>query len=333
MPQGYLQTGQKACYDASGAVISCPGSAQDGELRKGLPLPEPRFAIQGELVHDRLSGLVWTKNANLAEFPLTWQEALDYIAQLNADHAFGQADWRLPNRREMRSLLHFETRKPALPPEHPFENVFLNWYWTSTTAAINPAYAWYVHLEGARMFYGHKEQYYLFWPVRGGENTVLPATGQRDCFDATGVKIPCAGSGQDPEHQTGFSWPQPRFEVEGDTVVDRLTGLRWLRQASLSSAPVSWPRAFELIRDLNESSAFTWRLPNINELESLVDCSCFDPALPQQHPFAEVQEVYWSATTSYFEPDWAWALYMVKGATGVGVKSGESFHVWPLTDA
>ena len=91
----------------------------------------------------------------------TGQEALDYIATLNRDKVFGSADWRLPNRRELRSLMSHQTRKPALPERHPFVNVFSGWYWTSTTAAINTAYAWYIHMEGARMFYGLKEQFFL----------------------------------------------------------------------------------------------------------------------------------------------------------------------------
>lgn len=330
MPQGYLQTGQGHCYDAVGRIIACAGSDQDGELRKGLPLPTPRFEEQGELVRDLLTGLTWTRSANLAEFPLTWQEALDFVAGMNREQAFGHGDWRLPNRRELRSLLHFEARNPALPQGHPFGDVVLNWYWTATTAAIHPAYAWYVHLEGARMFYGRKDQYYLLWPVRG-ESAILPATGQRDCFDASGTARSCAGTGEDGEQPTGLAWPSPRFEVNEEMVLDRLTGLGWHRRATLTPGPVGWPEALEAVAGLNRSSSVRWRLPNINELESLVDCSCFDPALPAGHPFTDLRGIYWSSTTSFFEPDWAWALYLVKGATGVGVKTSAAFDVWPVT--
>jgi len=78
--------------------------------------------------------------------------------------------------------------------------------------------------------------------------------------------------------------------------------------------------------------AYSWRLPNINELESLVDCSAHSPALPHGHPFTEVREGYWSSTTSMFEPDWAWALYLTKGAVGVGQKKGAHFSVWGVCD-
>jgi hypothetical protein len=330
MAKGYLHTGQQNCYDSSGRSVPCGGSGQDGEQQKGIPLPEPRFETRGELVDDLLTGLTWTRNGNLAEFPLSWAEALDFVARLNRENRFGHADWRLPNRRELRSLLHFETKKPALPPAHPFTNVFLSWYWSSTTAAIHPAYAWYVHLEGARMFYGRKDQFYLLWPVRGA-STILPGTGQQDCFDGRGKKTSCADTGQDQDHQSGARWPEPRFETAGDAVIDRLTDLRWQRHADLSGRPVTWAAALALVNQLNSSSGISWRLPNINELESLVDCSSFAPALKAGHPFTGLREVYWSSTTSYFEPNWAWALYLDKGATGVGIKSGESFHVWPVS--
>ena len=68
-------------------------------------------------------------------------------------------------------------------------------------------------------------------------------------------------------------------------------------------------------------------------LESLVDCSQWEPALPRQSQFAQIRESYWPSTTSLFEPDWAWALYLDKGVVGVGQKSGQHFHVWPVCDS
>jgi hypothetical protein len=75
----------------------------------------PRFAPRGVVVEDRLTGLVWSRNANPAEFPLTWQEPLDFVADRNREAWLDHSDWRLANRRELRSLLSFQTRRPALP--------------------------------------------------------------------------------------------------------------------------------------------------------------------------------------------------------------------------
>ncbi|GBE37450.1 hypothetical protein BMS3Bbin08_00039 [bacterium BMS3Bbin08] len=332
---GYLNTGQTRCYDTSGREVPCSGSGQDAEFKKGISWPAPRFEQKNETVSDNLTGLMWTRSANLAEFPVTWQEALDYIAEMNHKEVFGYADWRLPNRRELRSLISHQTRKPALPDNHHFYNVFSGWYWTSTTAAINTAYAWYIHTEGARMFYGNKRQFYLLWPVRGEGYNILPVTGQIRCYNNDGKIISCAGSGQDGEFRYGHSWPQPRFESFRDTVIDRLTGLCWMRKADLTGLKVTWSNALKAVEDFNRNSdgRYVWRLPGINELESLVDCDTHSPALPVEHPFGEVKDAYWSSTTSAFEPDWAWALYLTKGAVGVGQKKGAHFFAWAVCDA
>lgn len=330
---GYLWTGQRGCYGSNGTVVSCEHSGQDGEFRPGIPWPRPRFVVDGQLVLDELTGLQWFKNANPAEFPVTWQEALDHISRMNRERKAGRSDWRLPNRRELRSLMAFETRKPALPAGHPFENVFLGWYWTSSTAAIQPAYAWYVHMEGARMFFGRKDQYYLFWPVCGPGRGILPATGQRKCYDAKGSEIPCPGTGQDGELQMGLAWPASRFVVRQAAVLDRLTGLHWLQDAGVGPGTMDWRETLDYVKNLGvplPEPSMRWRLPTINELESLVDCSRHSPALPVGHPFENVRDVYWSSTTSFFEPAWAWALYLHKGATGVGFKQEKGFHLWPV---
>jgi Protein of unknown function (DUF1566) len=324
-------TGQRLCYDADGGVIACQGTGQDAEFAAGRASPVPRFEAQGELVLDRLTGLVWPRNANLAEWPLTWPEALEFVAVMNRARRLGFADWRLPNRRELRSLMSHHTSRPALPQGHPFIDVFSGWYWTSTSAAISPAHAWYVHTEGARMFYGGKDQSYMVWLVRGTGYGVLAATGQLRCYDADGGLIACAGTGQDGERRGGRPWPELRFAVRGDGVEDALTGLRWRRQADLTGSLVTWTEALAAVAELNRRAApEPWRLPNINELESLVDCATHSPALPQGHPFEDMRAGYWSSTTSAFEPDWAWALYLDRGAVGVGQKRGRHFQVWAV---
>lgn len=304
-------------------------------MRIGLPWPVPRFRRDGFIVTDLLTGLTWTASADAGGYPMTWGEALAYVRAMNRDSMHGYEDWRLPNRRELRSLLSYQTRRPALPADHPFSGVFLGWYWTSTSAAVDPRYAWYVHLDGARMFYGRKDQDCLVWPVRGA-SPVLPATGQQVCYDGNGRSLAAPDPVQDGAGKTGLAWPAARFHGANEGVLDRLTSLEWLRRASLSAEVVSWGEALDLVAALNGEGSGTghpWRLPNINELESLVDCSRHAPALPADHPFQEVRTVYWSSTTSFFEPSWAWALYLDKGALGVGFKQGRHFHVWPVRDA
>jgi hypothetical protein len=154
------------------------------------------------------------------------------------------------------------------------------------------------------------------------------------CYDAAGLAIQCAESGQDGEFQQGLTWAENRFAVDGEVVLDNLTGIIWPRDADISGKRMSWPQALQMVNNLNAKgfgSRKTWMLPNINAIESLVDCSRHGPALPANHPFVNVQEIYWSSTTSMFETDWAWALYLEKGALGVGYKIDALFSVWPAS--
>jgi hypothetical protein len=68
-----------------------------------------------------------------------------------------------------------------------------------------------------------------------------------------------------------------------------------------------------------------WRLPNIRELETLVDIHSHAPAVPPKHPFAGTAEGYWSSTTSVYEPSYAWVLYTLDGSVGVGFKAKANF--------
>ena len=127
----------------------------------------------------------------------------------------------------------------------------------------------------------------------------------------------------------------PRFHVMAETVLDKFTSLVWSRDANPGVFPLTWQEALRTVNELNDSGfagRHTWHLPTINELESLVDADSHSPALPPDHPFTELQEGYWTATTSYFETDWTWILHLHKGACGVSHKSKPLFHVWPGTD-
>ena len=282
-----------------------------------------------ELVRDRATDLVWTKNACPTEYPVSWQEGFAFIDRMNREASHGRSDWRMPNRRELRSLVDHDQRNPVLSPGHPFANVFLGWYWTSTTSAIAPRYAWYVHFEGGRMFYGKKDGYYWLWPVCGS-SPLLARTGARRCYDDHGQEMPCDGCGQDGALRTGSPWPNPRFIATDIGIRDELTTLTWHAKAGLVKPAASWGEALATVASYRRKTGMPWRLPTINELESLVDASRHAPALPLGHPFADPHEGYWSSTTSSFATDWAYVLYLTKGAVGVGFKKNTDFSIWPV---
>lgn len=280
------------------------------------------------LVHDAATDLMWSRSANPLGFPLPWGEALAAIADLNRSFFLGHSDWRMPNRAELRSLADHGARQPALPAGHPFQDVFLGWCWTSTTKAGHEAYAWNMHLEGARLFYSRKDEHRLLWPVRGS-GALLPRTGQARCFDSAGARTACAGTGQDGELLLGAPWPEPRFAVRGGEVLDALTGLCWLHPERLDSRPLDWEQA----RTLAASIGPGWRVPGIRELESLVHADRADPTFPDDLAALDPvdAEGFWSATSSGFDPAWAFVLYARKGAVGVGFKAAREFSVWPVS--
>jgi len=278
--------------------------------------------LETDLVRDAATGLIWPRSANPLGYPLPWAEALAAVSGLNRAGFLGHADWRMPNRRELRSLIDHGRKQPALPAGHPFREVFSGWVWTSTTKAGQENYAWNVHFEGGRMFYSRKDDDRLLWPVCG-ESLLLPQTGQRECFDAGGRASACPGTGQDGELRAGAPWPEPRFEVREQGVLDLLTGLCWMDPARLAAGVSTWRQAQDALGD-------GWRLPDINELESLVDAARANPALPEPLRLAATVEGLWSATTSGFDSDWAFVLYVQKGAVGVGFKPNPDFHAWPV---
>jgi Protein of unknown function (DUF1566) len=121
----------------------------------------------------------------------------------------------------------------------------------------------------------------------------VPATGQTECWDETGDPIPCAGTGQDGDIQAGVPLPTPRFRDQGDgTVKDHLTNLIWLQDASCFGT-LAWQDARDAANRLADdptstetdcgltdgSRAGDWRLPNIRELQSLIDFRFSNPAL------------------------------------------------------
>jgi len=104
------QTRQTRCYDTAGVEIPCPGTGQDGEIQAGVEWPSPRFTVSGKVVTDNLTGLMWTKNGNLPNGAMTWDQAIDYCNNLTLG---GYSDWRLPNVNELESLINADEANSA----------------------------------------------------------------------------------------------------------------------------------------------------------------------------------------------------------------------------
>ncbi len=142
---GVQRTGQTKPY----------GPRDDGDLQIGVMWSSPRFADNNNgTVMDNFTGLVWTQNANLFSRQ-NWDGALASCNGL-ANGSYGlrdgssMNDWRLPNVKELQSLIDYSRYDPALP-DHPFANVQPFYYWSSTTYAGITSYGWYVSLYNGSM--------------------------------------------------------------------------------------------------------------------------------------------------------------------------------------
>jgi len=163
----------------------------------------------------------------------------------------------------------------------------------------------------------------------------LPWTGQAKCYNESGGEIPCVGTGQDGELQAGVDWPDPRFTVSGDCVTDNLTGLMWAKDANLPNGGRTWQGALDYVASMNAGSGLCgykdWRLPNVNELESLINSGEADTAnWLNSQGFSNVQSsYYWSSTTCADGTDDAWVVYMWYGHVADFSKS-YIYSVWPV---
>jgi hypothetical protein len=247
-------------------------------------------------VRDNVSGLTWeVKTPENASRNFTRGGAFTYASTVNADAGLcGFTDWRVPDRRELFSIVDNSSRFAAFderyfPNTMPTSTVAASLYWTNDTYNANPGYAW----------------------------TITFATG------VSSEQL--ASSLQKVRLVRGDRLPQGDFRDNGDgTVTDLTNGLVWDKcswgqswdagantcSAQGDALNSHWDGALTAAVTANKAShrgQRDWRLPNRVELESLLRLNANLPAIDTEMFPSTVPVGYWASTPYAISLD-AWRV-------------------------
>jgi hypothetical protein len=254
------------------------------------------------MVRDDVTGLIWevkTDDGGIhdKDNEYAWEEDSDepnvqndFIAVLNSERFGGSDDWRLPTVQELYTIVHnIKTdadNDPKISTTY-FPNTMLSRYWSSTTYFVVQfckRCTWYVEFDAGDVMYDDNSNINHALAVRGAANT------------------------------SHF------VDNEDGTVTDKTTGLMWQKLEVLDEngavCKMTWKEALAYCEGLELAGHRDWRLPNIKELQSIVDYQAYDPSIdttifPRTESYA-----YWSATTYADDTDNAFNVYFGNGHAG-----------------
>ena len=145
-------------------------TGDDGTYQKGYPATGAKFTDNGDgTITDNATGLMWAKDGNGAGCNngngVAWPAALTWAGGLNFA---GHSDWRLPNVKELMSIVDHDESAPAVDTTF-FPNTQSNYYWSSTTFADYTGNAWFVYFYNGYVNNVNKDITYYVRAVRGGQ--------------------------------------------------------------------------------------------------------------------------------------------------------------------
>lgn len=313
---GLNDTGVTAC---AGGAASCPGEDaahgrdaqnlvngdEDGHAGFSwtkLDAAGAALALDAtawDCVRDNATGLVWEAKtddggARDGALLLNHAQALAYVTAVNALAPCGFSDWRLPEPLELAMLMHHGRGAGALADPAAFPEQRAHYYWSGTDAAADAAAAWVLDYASGALAYQDKTETAHVRLVRA--TATLPAARYVDHDD-----------GALSDLHNGLMW---RVCADGLSGPDCSGGAR---QA------YTWRAALNRVAAANaarEGGHGDWRLPNREELLSIVArnqrAPSVDPALfPGVGNFS-----YWTSTPYAITTDWAWYVSFLDGESG-----------------
>ena len=313
-------TGQSKCYNNT-VEIPCPAEGQPfhGQDAQHLgPARSYTLLNGGTMVQDNVTGLVWEmknsmdgvknySNPNDADNTYLWcdpnpytnggnqgtcttNDTADFLAQLNSGSGFsGYTDWRMPTIKELASLVDFGRINPAIDTMFIATTQSEGGYWSSTTISGYPSIAWLVSFYNGfiwdyNAFTANKSYPLYVRAVRGGQ-----------------------------------SQPENRFVDNNDgTVTDTGTCLQW-QKATMDTKDgagpdtYTWQEAMAVSEGLGLAGHTDWRLPDINELHSLVNFSRYPLNIDPIFEATTQSSNYWSSTTETYNTSYANLVHFYYG--------------------
>lgn len=135
------------------------------------------------------------------------------------------------------------------------------------------------------------------------------------------------------------STPTDRFAKNNGVVIDSKTGLMWKQctegtrynvkteQCDGDENVYTWQGLLQYTQQLNQGeignsrSYNDWRIPNIKELESIVEYRCISPSI-NLDVFNNTEGVsFWSASSVFFSPYKAWTVHFHSGTIALNHKT------------
>jgi hypothetical protein len=250
-------TNQTKCYNNS-SEMTCPTKGedfygQDAQYSSIIGCIPQSYTISGtepeEIVIDNNTGLEWQRTLPTIFSGCTggtpvgskcqWQEAINYCDGLSYD---GHSDWRLPTVTELATLNYYGRYKPTIDT-----SVFPStgsWYWSSSSYVYNTDQAWHVNFyDGTADFKGE--------------------TGNGDKTDNFLVR--CVMGEEYKPKSSSFTKETNAGKV---IVTDTTTNLQWTKEYA---SKIIWQQALEHCETLDYGGYTDWRLPNFNELRTLLN--------------------------------------------------------------
>ncbi len=178
---------------------------------------------------------VW-EDSNHINNNINYDDAKKYCA--NLDYA-GKTNWRLPTRRELYEIVNYA----SLPKiDAVFNNKSGGYFWTSG-------------------------ELFPYSGVPGGENNQSWTINFNNAVDFASNKTNIEG--YHVRCVSGFTIPNGQFRGTL-TITDSTTNLEWENNTTAIDPVISWSDAKLRCENLTLDNKTDWRLPNINELHSII---------------------------------------------------------------